>query len=309
MLDKFSPRILFFGTPDFAVASLKALISHGFHVVAVVTAPDKPAGRGRKLQESAVKQFAISESLKILQPEKLKNKAFLEELFALKADLQIVVAFRMLPEIIWNNPKMGTINIHGSLLPQFRGAAPINWAIINGEKITGVTSFKLQHEIDTGPILLQKECAILPEDNMGTMYEKLMALGADLLIETVNGLIDNSISEQNQDLSLEIIHAPKIFKENCKIEWNNNAESIHNLIRGLSPYPAAFTFLEEKQLKIYISSFELKEHKIPPGTFETDGKSMLRFATIDGWVNCLNIQFEGKKRMDIADFLRGWRRL
>lgn len=307
MIDKFSPKIVFFGTPDFAVASLKALIEQGFNVVAVVTAPDKPAGRGRKLQESAVKIYAQNESLNILQPEKLKNEEFLEELFSLNADLQVVVAFRMLPEVIWNNPKMGTINIHGSLLPQYRGAAPINWAIINGEKETGVTSFKLQHEIDTGPVLLQKRISILPEDNMGTMYEKLMAQGAALLTETVNGLINQSISEQAQDLSLDTKHAPKIFKEDCKIDWNNDAEQVHNLIRGLSPYPAAFTSLEEKQLKIFSSSFEIIKHTSAPGTFESDGKTFLRFATNDGWINCINVQYEGKKRMDIADFLRGWR--
>lgn len=308
MLDKFSPKIIFFGTPDFAVASLKALIAHNFNVVAVITAPDKPAGRGRKLHESAVKTYAQSQSLTILQPEKLKNKDFLAELFALKADLQIVVAFRMLPEVIWNSPKLGTINIHGSLLPQYRGAAPINWAIINGEKVTGVTSFKLQQEIDTGPILLQKESFILPEDNMGTMYEKLMAQGASLLIETINGLVEETISEQVQDLSKEIKHAPKIFKEDCKIDWNNNAEHIHNLIRGLSPYPTAFTFIEEKQFKIFSSSFEISNHHLTAGIVETDGKTFLRFTAKDGWINCLNIQFEGKKRMDITDFLRGWRR-
>jgi len=308
MSDNFSPKIIFFGTPDFAVASLKALVEGNFNVVAVVTAPDKPAGRGRKLHTSAVKEYALSQELKILQPEKLKNKDFLEELFQLKADLQIVVAFRMLPEIIWGNPKMGTINIHASLLPQYRGAAPINWAIINGERETGVTSFKLQHEIDTGPLLLQKKTTILPEDNLGSLYEKLMQSGAALLVETVQGLTENKIVEQPQDLNLEIKHAPKIFKDDCKIDWDKNSESVHNLIRGLSPYPAAFTFLEEKQLKIFSSSIEIINHNIAPSTFETDGKTFLRFATKDGWVNCLDVQYEGKRRMKIEDFLRGWRR-
>lgn len=305
--DKF-PRIIFMGTPDFAVASLKALVENGYNVVAVITAPDKPAGRGMQLKAPAVKEYAVSQSLPVLQPEKLKNPDFLEELRSYQADLQIVVAFRMLPEVVWDMPELGTVNVHASLLPQYRGAAPINWAIINGEKETGVTTFRLKHEIDTGNVLLQEKVTILPEDNIGTVYEKLMHKGAGLLLKTVDGLVNNTIAEQPQPESAsELRHAPKIFKEDCQIDWSKPAESVHNLIRGLSPYPAAFTFIEGKQLKIFVSSFENVATKAEPGTVDTDGKSHLRFAAADGWLNCLDVQYEGKKRMAIADFLRGFR--
>lgn len=309
MITKTAPRIAFMGTPDFAVASLKALVENGYNIVAVITAPDKPAGRGMQLKASAVKEYALSQQLPVLQPDKLKNPDFLESLKALQIDLQIVVAFRMLPEVVWDMPPMGTINVHASLLPQYRGAAPINWAIINGETETGVSTFKLKHEIDTGNILLQEKVAILEEDNLGTVYEKLMNSGADLLLKTVDGLINDSIPEMPQPESgKELKHAPKIFKEDCQIYWKkSDAEAIHNLIRGLSPFPAAFTFLTDKQLKIFESRFEKAVTNVEAGTYDSDGKTYLRFATTDGWLYALDVQYEGKKRMKIADFLRGFR--
>lgn len=302
-------RIIFLGTPDFAVASLKALVDAGAHVVAVVTAPDKPAGRGMQLQQSAVKQYALSQNLPVLQPEKLKNPEFLAELASYKADLQVVVAFRMLPVAVWDMPPMGTINVHGSLLPQYRGAAPINWAIINGETETGVTTFKLKHEIDTGDILLQQKVAILPEDNIGSLYEKLMQAGAELLVETVKDLAAGTLKEIPQaDIPAgELKHAPKIFKEDTRIDWRKPASQVHNLIRGLSPYPAAFTILQDKTFKVYQSHIEYSTHNSEPGSYDTDGKTYLRFATVDGWLYADEVQQEGKKRMDIASFLRGFR--
>lgn len=295
------------GTPDFAVASLKALTEGGYNVVAVITAPDKPAGRGMQLKGSAVKEYALSQQIPVLQPEKLKDPAFLETLRAYGADLQIVVAFRMLPEVVWNMPEMGTVNVHASLLPQYRGAAPINRAIMNGEKETGVTTFRLKQEIDTGNILLQQKIAILPEDNAGTVYEKLMQAGAALLLQTVDGLVHDTIIPQPQAEAGILHSAPKIFREDCQIDWTLTAEQIHNQIRGLAPYPAAFTSLEGKQLKIYAASAEAAGSLPVPGSYETDGRSQLRFAAADGWINCLDIQYEGKKRMVVSDFLRGFR--
>lgn len=302
-------RIVFFGTPDFAVASLAALVEAGANVVAVVTAPDKPAGRGKHMHAPAVKVYADSKEIAVLQPPKLKNPEFLQELKSLNADLHVVVAFRMLPEAIWNMPPLGTINVHASLLPQYRGAAPINWAIINGETETGVTTFKLQHEIDTGNVLLQHREPILPEDNIGTLYEKLMNAGAKLLIETVKGLAEGSLREMPQtDMDVASLkHAPKIFKEDTYINWNHSAESIHNQIRGMSPHPAAYTELGDKIIKIYQSHFEKQETGLIPGAFDTDRKTYLRFATADGWVYLDELQQEGKKRLPIADFLRGFR--
>lgn len=302
-------RIVFLGTPDFAVASLKALIEAGANVVAVVTAPDKPAGRGMQLQQSAVKQYALTQGLPVLQPEKLRSSEFLEELAAYQADLQVVVAFRMLPVAVWDMPPMGTINVHGSLLPQYRGAAPINWAIINGEKETGVTTFKLKHEIDTGDILLQKKVDILPEDNVGSLYEKLMQAGAELLVATVKGLAMDSLEEIPQaDIPVEKLKsAPKIFKEHTRIDWSRPVQDVHNLIRGLSPYPVAFTVLQDKVFKIYASHIEVAAHNNHHGTYDTDGKTYLRFAAADGWVYADEVQQEGKKRMDIASFLSGFR--
>jgi methionyl-tRNA formyltransferase len=301
-------RIVFFGTPDFAVASLNALVEAGANIVAVVTAPDKPAGRGRELQASAVKGYAVERGLKLLQPEKMKSPEFLEELRGLRADLQVVVAFRMMPEVVWNMPPMGTINVHGSLLPQYRGAAPINRAIMNGETETGVTTFKLKHEIDTGDILLQRKVQILPTDNAGTMHDKLMAAGAELLVTTVKGLAAGTMREIAQtDIPVsEIKHAPKIFKEDMQINWARPVTEIHNFVRGLSPYPAAHSMLNGRQIKV----FEAHTHQGPaptPGSFETDGTSYLRFAGADGWVYIDDLQAEGKKRMHIADFLRGFR--
>jgi methionyl-tRNA formyltransferase len=302
-------KIIFFGTPDFAVASLSALVSAGLNVIAVVTAPDKPSGRGLQINSTPVKQFAVAHGIPVLQPVKLKSPDFIEELKHLNADLHIVVAFRMLPEMVWNMPPMGTVNVHGSLLPQYRGAAPINWAIINGATETGVTTFKLKHEIDTGNILLKRKMNILPEDTAGTVHDKLMEMGAALLVETVKGLVENTIHEIPQDaISEPLIHAPKIFKEDMKIDWNKDAQSIINHIRGLSPYPAAFSSLEGKNIKIYAASMETGKPHIASGEYETDHKSYLRFAAKDAWVHILDLQQEGKKRMDIKSFLSGFRK-
>jgi methionyl-tRNA formyltransferase len=262
-----------------------------------------------KLTESAVKKYAKEKGLNILQPEKLKNSVFLEDLQALRADLQIVVAFRMLPEVVWNMPPMGTINVHASLLPQYRGAAPINWAIIKGEKETGVTTFKLKHEIDTGNILLQEKTVIGEDETAGELHDRLKEIGAELLVETVQGLAAGSLKEQPQPAnnSSEIKHAPKLFTENCEISWDASAENIHNHIRGLSPYPGAFTFLNDKMLKVFKSKKIISSHKEPPGTFSSDGKTYIRFATPDGFIYLLDVQLQGKKRLTIEDFLRGYR--
>lgn len=302
-------RIIFMGTPDFAVASLKALIEAGEEVVAVVTGPDKPAGRGQKLHESAVKKFAVSQNIPVLQPVKLRDPEFLAELKSFNADLQVVVAFRMLPELVWNMPEKGTINVHASLLPNYRGAAPINHAIINGEKKSGVTTFLLQHEIDTGNILFSTEVEILDNDNAGDLHDKLMLAGAELLIRTVNAIKKNDIHPIPQD-SIDtgnLKHAPKIFKEDCLINWENDSVKIYNLIRGLSPYPTAFTHIDGKVLKIYESEIIIKKHDLMPGSYISDGKNELKFATKDGFLKLLEIQIEGKKRMSVSDFLRGYR--
>ncbi len=302
-------KIVFFGTPDFAVASLAALVAAGFNVVAVVTAPDKASGRGLQLNATPVKVFAMQNNIRVLQPPKLKDPEFVSELKSLHADMHIVVAFRMLPEIVWNMPPMGTINVHGSLLPQYRGAAPINWAIINGAKETGVTTFKLKHEIDTGNILLQQKIEILPTDNAGTLHDKMMIAGAALLVKTVIGVVENSIIEISQDATSEpLLHAPKIFKEDTKINWNQPATNILNFIRGMSPYPAAFTTLESKMLKIYTAEIENETPNIPVGNYETDGKTFLKFAAQNAWINVVEMQQEGKKKMDVASFLRGFRK-
>lgn len=303
-------RIIFFGTPDFAVASLDALVAAGASVVAVVTAADKPAGRGMQLTPSAVKQYAVAKGLPVLQPEKMKDPAFLDQLRELKADLQVVVAFRMMPEVVWNMPPMGTINVHGSLLPQYRGAAPINWAIVNGEKETGVTTFKLKHEIDTGDILLQQKVKISPADNAGSLHDKLMAAGASLLVTTVKGLADGTLKEIPQDdiASGELKNAPKIFKEHLLIDWNKPVEYIDNFIRGMSPYPTAYTMLEGKFVKIFSSDYRLEDVHALPGIYETDHATYLRFAAKGGWLYVDELQQEGKKRMSIADFLRGFRK-
>jgi len=304
-----SLRIVFFGTPDFAVASLKALVEAGMNVAAVVTAPDRPAGRGMQLQSSPVKKYAEAQHIPVLQPPKLKDPAFLEALRTFRADLQVVVAFRMLPEAVWNMPPLGTINVHASLLPQYRGAAPINRAIMNGETETGVTTFKLQHAIDTGNILLQEKTAILPEDNAGTLHDKLMTAGARLLVRTVEGLAAGTLKEipQPQAAEATLQHAPKLFKEDMWIDWQKPAAAIHNHIRGLSPYPAAWTVIGGKTVKIYSTHYTEALHTAAPGTYETDRRTYLRFAAPGGWLYIDELQQEGKKRMNIQDFLRGFR--
>lgn len=297
------------GTPDFAVASLQKIAEAGCNIVAVITAPDKPAGRGLQLQQSAVKKYAVEHDIPVLQPLKLKDPAFIAELTALKADLQVVVAFRMLPEIVWNMPPMGTINVHGSLLPQYRGAAPINWAVINGEPYTGVTTFKLKHEIDTGDILMAEKISIGDNESAGELHDRMKEVGATLLLKTIKALAEGSLKETAQsDLIAgnEIKHAPKIFTETCQINWNKSATEVYNLIRGLSPYPAAFTTLEGKKLKIFTAEKILNKPSSDPGSFETDKKNYLRFHCKDGYINLLSVQLEGKKRLDIKDFLRGY---
>ncbi|WP_316930549.1 methionyl-tRNA formyltransferase [Sphingobacterium sp. IITKGP-BTPF85] len=268
-------------------------------MVAVITAPDKPAGRGQKLHQSAVKVYAEAHNIPVLQPVKLKDADFLEELRSYQADLQVVVAFRMLPEAVWKMPPYGTINVHASLLPQYRGAAPINHAIINGEEVTGVSTFLLQHEIDTGSILLSKEVTIAPDDNAGILHDKLMHTGAEILLKTIAGLKNNTLTPKAQSNLLaesELKHAPKIFKENCQIDWKKDVDSIYNLIRGLSPYPAAFTSLDNKVLKLYAVSKEYATPDIAQGDYKTDGKTYLKFAGNNGYISVKQLQIEGKKK-------------
>ena len=299
-------RIVYMGTPEFAVPALEKLVEAGWNVVGVITAPDKPQGRGQKLVGSPVKQAAEHLGLHILQPTNLKNPDFQQELRDLKADLQIVVAFRMLPESVWNMPPLGTFNLHASLLPNYRGAAPINWAIINGETETGVTTFFLKHEIDTGSIIFQEKVSILPEDDLGIVYEKLMNIGSDLVLRTVDAIAKNEVQPMPQDESKAIHHAPKIFKETCKIDWNQSAISIHNLVRGLSPYPAAWTEFQDKNCKIFkteVSPSNLKGKQ--PGEWKSDGKTHLCFQTGEGSLKILELQLEGKKRMKTEELLRG----
>ena len=299
-------RIVFFGTPGFAVESLRALLDAGCNVVAAVTMPDKPGRRGMQLQQSAVKEFALSRGLPVLQPEKLKSPEFNEALRAYRADVQVVVAFRMLPEMVWNAPPLGTINVHASLLPQYRGAAPINRAIINGEPETGITTFRLKHEIDTGNILLQSRLPILPEDNAGTLHDKLALEGGRLIVETICGLADGSIQEKPQPANDAVLrHAPKIFKEDCVINWNQPGEAIANFVRGLSPVPGAACTLSGKHIKVYRCEARQEAHDQPIGAWETDEKTYLRVAVPNGWIYLHEVQLEGKKRMGIEDFLRG----
>ncbi len=314
MAEKFQLlRIIFMGTPEFAVASLDALVQAGCNIVGVITASDKPGGRGMQLQQSAVKKYAVEHNLHTLQPEKLKNPEFLTELKSLNADLQIVVAFRMLPELVWNMPPMGTVNLHGSLLPQYRGAAPINWAVINGEKETGVTTFKLKHEIDTGDILLQQSFLIGEDDTAGEVHDKMKEIGAELLVKTVQGLADDTLNERSQseiaNLQSAILHhAPKIFTETCKIDFTKTVDEVQNLIRGLSPFPGAFTELGGKMLKIYRSKKETSSDSSKGGVaYETDSKTFLKFACSNGYIHILELQLEGKKKMSVEEFLRGYR--
>jgi len=298
-------KIIFLGTPDFAVASLQALIEHGMQVVAVVTAPDKPAGRGMKLQQSAVKKYAVEKNIPVLQPEKLKSPEFLDELRSYHADVQVVVAFRMLPEVVWNMPPLGTINVHASLLPNYRGAAPINWAIINGEKETGVTTFKLQHEIDTGHILLQSTVGITEQDTAGTLHDKLMTAGAALIVDTLDQVEKGHVAEKPQIVLHDYKHAPKLFTETCLIDWNHTTEHVYNFIRGLSPYPAAFTIVNDKKMKLFLCSKIIDTHQLQPGTLLSDNKQSIRFACTDGFIEVNELQLEGKTRMKTDDFLRG----
>lgn len=304
-------RIVYMGTPDFAVSPLKRIIEAGYNVVGVITVADKPAGRGRKLRQSPVKEYADELGIKTLQPIKLKDPVFLQELSALKADIQIVVAFRMLPEIVWNMPPLGTFNLHASLLPNYRGAAPINWAIINGEEYTGVSTFFLKHEIDTGNILLQHKVSIDNNDTAGSLHDKLMLAGSDLVVETLDKIIDNKITAIEQDKApyadQQLKEAPKLFKEDCRIDFSKNTRDVYNFIRGLSPYPAAFTEVklasgEDKLLKIFIA--EESDKKGISGNYSVvDGE--LYFFTGDGAIKVKELQLEGKKRMLSSDFLRG----
>lgn len=308
-------KIIFMGTPEFAVASLAELIKHNYDVVGVITAPDKPAGRGQQLQQSAVKQFALQHNLKVLQPENLKSEAFLQELRSLNADLQIVVAFRMLPEIVWNMPKHGTYNLHASLLPKYRGAAPINWAIINGEKTTGVTTFKLKHEIDTGNILFQEPVEIEENDTTGTLHDKLMNKGKHLIIKTIEEI--KRCFANNTELNFIIqndsvaCHAPKLFKENCKINFALNAQAVHNHVRGLSPYPAAHTSIvndgKTQQLKILSTKVEISDNLGKTGAIFSDGKTYLKIQCETNLLTVYELQLEGKKKMTTLEFLRGYK--
>ncbi len=309
-------RLVFMGTPDFAVESLKGLFNNGYNIVGVVTAPDKPAGRGRQISESAVKKFAISKGLNVMQPEKLKSPEFLNELNSLNADLQIVVAFRMLPEEVWNMPPLGTFNLHASLLPKYRGAAPLNWAIINGEKETGVTTFFLKHEIDTGNIIFQEKIEIDDDDNVEELHDKSMLVGANLVVKTVNAIAKGSLLLIDQDKLIKEgllpCAAPKILKEDCLIDWNNDPSTVRNFIRGLSPYPGAWTKVydlnsgNEYHLKIFDVEIEQSEKEIEPGKFFSDGKKYIKFSCKNGFIDILELQFPGKKRMKTSEFLRGY---
>ena len=315
-MEKKDLRIVYMGTPEFAVESLKRLVEGGYQVVAVVTMPDKPMGRhGSVLQGSPVKEYAVSQGLKVLQPVNLKDEAFVEELRALKADLQIVVAFRMLPEVVWNMPPWGTFNLHASLLPQYRGAAPINWAVMNGDTETGITTFFLKHEIDTGDIIQQVRVPIADTDNVEIVYDKLMKLGGDLVLETVDRILDGTVKSVPQADVLpetELRPAPKIFKETCRIDWNKGVKKVYDFVRGLSPYPAAWTEIclpdgTKQVLKIFETEKIFTQHGVQVGTIDTDRKTYFRIAVEDGFVNLLSIQIAGKKRMTISDFLRVYR--
>lgn len=301
-------RIVFMGTPDFAVGILDALITNSYNIVGVITAPDRPAGRGRKLNESAVKKYAIEKQLKVLQPTNLKSKDFLKELADLKANLQVVVAFRMLPKEVWQMPEYGTFNLHASLLPEYRGAAPINWAIINGETKTGVTTFFIDEKIDTGAIILQKETDILPDEDAGALHDKLMLLGSDLVLSTLERIKEGNFETTIQKNATDLKLAYKIHRDTCKIDWNAEAKDIYNLIRGLSPYPAAWTELyngeEELTVKIYKVSVEESEHSFKNGTL-IKTKNELKVAVKDGFINLMEIQLQGKRKMEIKDVLNG----
>lgn len=304
-------RIIFMGTPEFAVASLDALLKAEANIVAVITAPDKPGGRGMELQESAVKKYAVTNNIPVLQPEKLKNEDFLKELKSYDADLQIVVAFRMLPELVWNMPAQGTINLHGSLLPHYRGAAPINWAVMNGEQATGVTTFLLQQQIDTGNVLLQEFIPIAREENVGIVHDRMMLVGAKLLVKTIDAYAKGELQPKPQENfgieEAQIKHAPKIHTADCKINWEKTAEENYNFIRGLSPYPAAFTELHGKKLKIFSAIIAEQTERLAAGTASSNGKTFLSFQCLDAALHITELQLEGKKRMPVEDFLRGYK--
>lgn len=306
-------KIVYMGTPEFAVEPLRLLVERGYSVEAVITMPDKPSGRGLKLNESAVKQYAVSVGIPVLQPVKLRDEGFVQQLKTINADLFIVVAFRMLPEAVWTMPRLGTFNLHASLLPQYRGAAPINWAIINGEKETGVTTFFLKHEIDTGNIIFQEPTPILPEDNIGSLYDRLMRMGAELVVKTVDAIDKGEVAPKPQTIPQDttLKEAPKIFKETCRIDWLKKGEEIVNLIRGLSPYPAAFSnFMgddTETQVKIFAARFETAVHAKDYGTYISDGKTYLKVACADGYILLEELQLAGKKRLSIQEFLRGFK--
>lgn len=300
-------RILFMGTPEFAVPSLDVLLREKYNIVAVITAPDKPAGRGLQLNESPVKKFSLRNELKILQPEKLKDESFLLELKSLQPDLAVVVAFRKLPEEVWSLPRLGTFNLHASLLPNYRGAAPINWAIINGEKETGATTFFITHEIDTGKIILQEKVLIGEEETAGELHDKLKIAGAELVLKTVELISKENITVTSQPLTNHFRKAPKIFTEDCKIDWNKNSEKIFDLIRGLSPYPGAFTEINGKVLKVFKAKKIAGAHHEIPGNITSDEKTFIRFACGDGWLEASELQIEGKKKMSAEEFLRGFR--
>ena len=312
-------RIVYMGTPDFAVESLRALVEGGYNIVGVITMPDKPVGRhGSVLQASPVKQYALSKGLPVLQPEKLKDEAFLSDLRALKADLQIVVAFRMLPEIVWNMPRLGTFNLHASLLPQYRGAAPINWAVINGDTETGATTFFLAHEIDTGKIIRQKHLPIADTDDVGVVHDSLMTMGAGLVLETVDLLLEGKTDAVPQEEFYkdpsELRPAPKIFKETCRIDWHQPVKKIYDFIRGLSPYPAAWTEIVSPEgvrtvLKVYQAEKHPAAHNHPVGTIMTDTKNYMDVAVEDGYLRLLSVQLAGKKRLPVTDFLNGFKQI
>ncbi len=300
-----SMRIVFMGTPDFAVPSLKILLENNYEIIGVVTAPDKPSGRGLKMNISAVKEFALQHRLKILQPVKLKEPEFVSEFQALNADLAVVVAFRMLPEIIWNAPRLGSINLHASLLPKYRGAAPINWAIVNGENETGATTFFLEKEIDTGKIIFSEKTTIGAHETAGELHDRLMHMGASLVLKTVNAIASDNYPQTPQNLNSEQPPAPKIFKETCRINWNESVDKIYNFIRGLSPYPTAWTIMDGKMLKIFSAEKEKNTLQVLPGKIETDSKTFLKIAASDGFLNIKELQLEGKKCLKTEDFLRG----
>lgn len=314
-MEKKDLRIVYMGTPDFAVESLRQLVEGGYNVAGVITMPDKPAGRGHKIQYSPVKQYALGQNLPLLQPQNLKDESFIQSLRDWKADLQIVVAFRMLPEVVWNMPRLGTFNLHASLLPQYRGAAPINWAVINGDTETGITTFFLKHEIDTGEVIRQQRVPIADTDNVEVVHDKLMMLGGKLVVETVDDILNDRVKPMPQEemaVAGELRPAPKIFKETCRIDWNRPVKKIYDFVRGLSPYPGAWTELispegETVVLKIFESEKNVEKHGLIPGTIVTDGKKTIKIAVPDGLLSILSLQLPGKKRLKTDELLRGFR--